>query len=83
MPPHEQVAAVEAGIERLHDKCDTRAGDALTAELDVYVPPNCSPSKDSDVCLPLSEEVERWLEVDASGTSVLLLHGNSGSGKSL
>ena len=82
--PVVQIAAVEAGVERLRDKSDIRSGtDAAASELDVYVPPDCSPSKESDTGVQLAQEVERWLRTDTNGTSVLLLHGNSGSGKSL
>ena len=82
--PVVQIAAVEAGVERLRDKSDIRSGtDAAASELDVYVPPICSSSKESTTGVQLAQEVERWLSTDDNATSVLLLHGNSGSGKSL
>ena len=56
------------------------------AELELYVPPLCSPSKDTpdgndSLIKDLNDAVLSWLGSD--GHQVLLLHGQSGSGKSL
>ena len=77
---------MEVACERLKTKQSARlkSKDAA-AELELYVPPLCSPSKDTpdgdDSIKDLNDAVMSWLESDS--LQVLLLHGQSGSGKSL
>ena len=74
---------MEVACERLRAKHTARS--TSDADLDLYVPPLCSPSKDtpaSDIAVKdLSDAVTAWLASDSQ--HVLLLHGQSGSGKSL
>ena len=77
---------VEVVCERLRAKCHQRsATEQLAADLALYVPPMCAPSKDTpdrDASIQdLDHAVMAWLENDSH--QVLLLHGQSGSGKSL
>ena len=72
--------------ERLRAKCTVRStSDEVVADLALYVPPLCSPSKDTpdgDASIKnLDGTVMAWLADD--DCQVLLLHGQSGSGKSL
>ena len=81
-----QVNPVEVACERLRAKHLTRLkSKEAAADLELYVPPLCSPSKDTpdgdDGIKDLNDAVTSWLESDSH--QVLLLHGQSGSGKSL
>ena len=77
---------MEVACERLRGKHVARlkSKDAA-ADLELYVPPLCSPSKDTpdgdDSIRDLNDAVTSWLGNDSH--QVLLLHGQSGSGKSL
>ena len=61
------------------------SSESLVGEVALYVPPLCSPTKDTpdgDASIrDLDDSVMAWLHDDSS--QVLLLHGQSGSGKSL
>ena len=83
---HWQVSPVEVACERLRSKHVARLkSKEVTADLELYVPPLCAPSKDTpdgdDSIKDLNDSVTSWLTSD--GHQVLLLHGQSGSGKSL
>ena len=82
-----QVIFSEVACEQLRAKCTARlASEQLAADLELYVPPLCSPSKDTpagdDSIADLNDAVMAWLS-DSAASQVLLLHGQSGSGKSL
>ena len=73
-------------MERLRAKATDRNSSAeVAAEMAMYVPPLSSPSKDTPRGDPsvdhLETSVPQWLNTCTS--KVLLLHGQSGSGKSL
>ena len=77
---------VETVCERLRAKCTVRSSsEQVAADLALYVPPLCSPTKDTpdgDAGIrDLDDTVMTWLDDDDS--QVLLLHGQSGSGTSL
>ncbi len=74
------------GIERLRAKAAARSSSAeLVAEMAMYVPPRCSPSKDAPKNDPSIRDLESEVPdlLTGKGSKVLLLHGQSGSGKSL
>ena len=95
--PFSQVVNVEVACERLRAKCEERAiSEQVVADLALYVPPRCSPSKDTpngDASITDLGDVDRGTDVGHPGAvmswlndescQVLLLHGQSGSGKSL
>ena len=91
------IANVEMCCERLRANSAERVASAdVTADLAMYIPPLCSTSKDTpdgDKSIrDLNDAVMAWLMGSDSvgvdddsddGHQVLLLHGQSGSGKSL
>ena len=82
-----QIKMVEVACERLRANSAARSSSAqVIADLAVYVPPLSSPSKDSPVdgnvpFQTVDDAVMTWLK--DTRHQVLLLHGQSGSGKSL
>lgn len=79
---------VEAAVEALKSRCEAKSrSDDLVADLALYVQPLSSPDKDTPDGDPsvqlLDDAVSAWLKVPANESQVLLLHGHSGSGKSL
>ncbi len=77
---------MEVVCERLRAKCVARSKSEQTAaDLALYVQPLCSPSKDTpegdSSIRDLDDVVMSWL--DDNDSQVLLLHGQSGCGKSL
>ena len=78
---------MEVACEGLRAMSAARASTEQTVtDLALYIPPLCSPTKDtpkdeSNPFQELDDAVMQWLSDDEN--QVLLLHGQSGSGKSL
>ncbi len=79
-----QAAPVERSVEALQALARERySTEQFQSDEALFVAPRCSPSpKDASWSL-LQDAIQDWLQQPLSQSKVLLLHGHSGSGKSL